>query len=50
MLPRPRPKLASTDGPAAGQGAAKDGKTPETTGSTAAPANRSAPAPVEMHE
>jgi hypothetical protein len=59
-LPRPRPKLASTDAPAdkppgtaqppAAQGAAKDGKAPETTGSTSAPAARSAPAPVEMHE
>jgi hypothetical protein len=59
-LPRPRPKLASTDAPAdkppgtaqppAAQGAAKDGKMPETTGSTAAPTARSAPAPVEMHE
>jgi hypothetical protein len=49
-LPRPRPKLASADGPAAAQGAAKDGKAPETTGSTAASAAPSAPAPVEMHE
>jgi hypothetical protein len=50
-LPRPRPRLASTDGPAAAQGAAKDGKAPETTGSTAAaPAAPSAPPPVEMHE
>lgn len=60
-LPRPRPKLASTDTPAdkpagaasppaASQGAVKDGKSPETTGTTAAPAARPAPAPVEMHE
>lgn len=57
-LPRPRPKLASTDAPAdkppgaappaAAPGAAKGGKAPETTGTTAAPAAR--PAPVEMHE
>ncbi|HEY6995887.1 MAG TPA: hypothetical protein VH397_19455 [Xanthobacteraceae bacterium] len=53
-LPRPRPTIASSDAPvgaaqvpAAPQGGAR---APATTGSTAAPAARPAPPPVEMHE
>jgi hypothetical protein len=47
-LPRPRPKLASTDTAAPQQGGAKDDR--QTTGTVTAPANAAAPPPAGPYD